>query len=233
MHWKTSLANFNLPLQPVYYGCKILVKRTFEAAVLKNKHPVFKAMQHRLQPSLRLQQAPRFSLSLLWKARWPFNGMVIVSYCCTNACARVRLCSLIPSVIWPCSCALIWLQRPGPDVPASCPRYRDFIIVGVSEKIPRVVRKHGGAGSAPLGPVFKTPAWVSPGFVFGSCFFFYCYFWRRHWIGTSQIVKRELALNAAFIQHFPLHWLLCPQGKCFACVYVGERGRVCSPYMVM
>lgn len=237
-HWPILIYLCNLFIMAVRY----LLKRTFEATVLKNKHPVFNGMQHRLQhrlqPSLRLQQAPRWgfvcprpSLSLLWKARWPFNGMVIVSYCCTNACARVRLCSLIPSVIWPCSCALIWLQRPGPDVPASCPRYRDFISVGVSEKIPRVVRKHEGAGSAQLGPVFKTPTWVSPGF-FGL-FFFYCYFWPRHWIGTSQIVEREVASNAAFIQHFPLHWLLSPQGKCFACVYVGERGRVCSPYMVM
>lgn len=174
MHWKNSLANLDLPLQPFHYGCKILVKKDFwSRCSKKNKHPVFNGVQHRLQPSLRLQQAPRWgfvcawpspSLSL-WEARRPFNGMVIVSYCCTNACARVRLCSLIPSVIWPCSCALIWLQRPGPDVPASCPRYGDFIIVGVSEKIPRVVRKHEGAGSAQLGPVFKTPTWVSPGFV--------------------------------------------------------------------
>lgn len=56
-------------------------------------------------------------------------------------------------------------------MPASCPRYRDFIIVGVSEKIPRVVRKHEGAGSAQLGPVFKTPTWVSPGFVLFLFFF--------------------------------------------------------------
>lgn len=196
-------------------------------------------MQHRLQPSLRLQQAPRWgfvcawpSPSLLWKARWPFNGMVIVSYCCANACARVRLCSLIPSVIWPCSCALIWLQRPGPDVPASCPRYRDFIIVGVSEKIPRVVRKHEGAGSAQLGPVFKTPTWVSPGFVLFFCFFIVI-FGRVIESERLRSLSESWLWNAAFIQHFPLHWLLSPQGKCFACVYVGERGRVCSPYMVM
>lgn len=193
-------------------------------------------MQHRLQPSLRLQQAPRWgfvcawpSPSLLWKARWPFNGMVIVSYCCTNACA---------CVLWSRPsygrAAVHWYDYKGLDQMCR-PAVQD---TEISLSSVWVKRYRASSGNTKVQAQRSSVQFLKllpgcPLVLFCFCFFFIVIFGRAIESEHLRSLSESCLWNAAFIQHFPLHWLLSPQGKCFACVYVGERGRVCSPYMVM
>lgn len=82
----------------LYYGFKKRVECTLGALVFQNKHHLFTTggIFLRCQQKLRWGFVCLCPLSLSpVKTRWPFNKMVILSYCCTNVCTRVCLCSLV------------------------------------------------------------------------------------------------------------------------------------------
>lgn len=113
----------------LYYGFKKRVECTLGALVFQNKHHLFTTggIFLRCQQKLRWGFVCLCPLSLSpVKTRWPFNKMVILSYCCTK-CVPVCVCvlwSVCHMVVQLCTDMII---KAWPDVPASCLWYGDFI----------------------------------------------------------------------------------------------------------
>lgn len=102
-------------------------------------------------------------------------------------------------------------------MPASCPRYRDFITVGGSEKIQRAVWKHAGADSVHLAPVFK----LLPG-----CPHFFCTVFLSHIIELKHLRSLSERIGFECCLHSALPtWLILESTREMFCVCLRWRAR--------